>query len=194
MANSNKPFGLRPVKTLNGASANFQVQTFHVPATDSTAIFIGDMVKLAGGDAALYAGDPEIPTVTKAASTNVVVGVVVGIEPLYGSLGTNYRAASTAMNVLVCTDPQAVYEVQGDSDTWSDGDSGQNANITVSTGSTTTGISNAVVDQSTAATTATLDVQILRPSPNPENDLTGGYPLLLVKLNNHQFVDGATGI
>lgn len=194
MANSDKPFGLRPYSTLNGSPYIGTVRTYFVPATDTTAIYVGDPVKLAGGEGTLYPDDLALPTATKADSTDVVIGVCVGVKPLPDALSTQYRPASTAQYIMVDVDPQTVYLVQGDSQTWDATDPGNNANFTASTGVTTTGVSNLVVDQSTAATTATLDFQILGSAPIVGNDLTGGYPLLLVKLNNHQFVDGATGV
>lgn len=194
MANSNKPFGLRPVGTLNGASWNGGVRKFYVPATDGNAIYVGDMVKLAGTEGSLYAGDPPVPTVAIAAANDVVVGVVVGVEPLYTDLSLNYRKASTGMYVMVCCDPQTVYEVQGDADTYAAADVGFNMTLTVAAGSAVTGYSASVADQSTAANTATLDLQVLGTVRSPDNDLTGGYPLLLVKLNNCQYVDGTTGL
>jgi hypothetical protein len=194
MANANKPFGLRPVKSLNGAPVNMQIEKFYVPATDSTAFYVGDTVKLAGTEGSLYAGDPPLPTVTKAATGDAVVGVCVGIEPLYSDLTTRYRKASTGMYVFVVTDPNTVFEIQGDSDTYAAADVGLNMSITVSTGSATTGVSNAVADQSTAAATSTLALQVLGTVPAPDNDLTGGYPRLLVKLNNHQYSNATTGL
>lgn len=194
MPNTDKPFGLRPYSTLNGGPYMGNVRTYFVPATDTTAIFIGDPVKLAGGEGTLNPDDLALPTATKAASTEVVIGVCVGVIPKPDALGTLYRPASTAQYIMVDVDPSTVFLVQGDSQTWDATDPGNNANFTASTGVTTTGVSNLVLNQSTAATTATLDFQILGSAPIVGNDLTGGYPLLLVKLNNHQFVDGATGV
>lgn len=194
MANANKPFGLRPYSTLSGSSRSGTVRMYYVPATDNTAIFVGSPVKLAGTEGSLYAGDPPVPTVTIITSGDATVGVMVGVVPLPTDLSLNYRKASTGMYILVNTDPETIYLVQGDSDTYDAADVGFNMNLTVGTGSTTTGVSNAVADQSSAANTATLDLQILGSAPVPGNDLTGGYPLLLAKLNNYQYVDGATGL
>lgn len=194
MANTNKPFGLRPYGTLNGGPYSGNVRTYFVPATDATAIYIGDPVKLAGTEGTLNADDLPMPTATKAASTNVVIGVCVGVIPLPTDLTVLYRKASTAMYILVDTDPATIYAVQGDADTYDSADIGLNMNYTVSTGSTTTGVSNLVADQSSAATTNSLDLQVLGTVPLPNNDLTGGYPLLLVRLNLNQFANGATGI
>lgn len=194
MANANKPFGLRPYSNLNGSPWSGTIRMFLVPSTDNTAIYVGDPVKLAGAEGVLYADDLPVPTVTKAASTEVCVGVMIGIQPLPTNLAARYRVASTAMYVFVDVDPQTIYLVQGDSDTYTTGDVGLNMNFTASTGSATTGVSNLVGDQSSAADTATLDFQVIGSAPIPGNDLTGGYPLLLVKLNNHQYVDGTTGL
>jgi hypothetical protein len=98
------------------------------------------------------------------------------------------------MYIMVDVDPGTVFEVQGDATTWDGADVGLNASITFTAGSTTTGTSNMVLNQSTAATTATLDLQVIASAPYVNNDLSGGYPQLLVKLNNHQFVDGTTGV
>lgn len=194
MANTNKPFGLRPYGSLTGAPFNGATKTFLVPATDATAIYIGDPVKLAGTEGVINPDDIPMPTVTKAASADVVVGVVTGIVALPTDLTVLYRKASTAMYVEVAVDPNLVFSVQGDADTYAAADVGLNMDFTVSTGSATTGVSNLVADQSSANTTATLDLQVIGSLPQVGNDLTGGYPLLLVRLNNHQYIDGTTGL
>ena len=194
MANANRPFGLRPHSSLNGGPYNGNIRQYCVPATDTTAIFIGDPVKLAGSESKVNADDMLFPTATKAASTEVVAGVCVGVIPTPSDLSVLYRKASTAMYILVDTDPNTIYAVQGNNATWDGDDVGLNANFTVSTASTTTGTSNLVLNQSTAATTTTLDLQILGSAPIIDNDLSGVYPVILVRLNNHQFVDGVTGL
>lgn len=194
MANANKPFGLRPIGSLLGTPQNLQIRKYLVPATDSTAFYVGDPVKLAGTSGSLNPDDASYPTVAKAAANDAVIGVCVGVQPLPTDLSINYRKASTAMYVYVCTDPNTIYAIQGDADTFDAADVGLNMSLTVSTGSATTGTSNAVADQSTANTTNTLDLQILGTVPTVGNDLTGGYPLLLVRLNNHQYSNAATGL
>ena len=193
MANSNKPFGLRPYSYLNGSPYTGATRKYYVPATDGTAIFVGDLVKLAGTEGSLYSDDLPVPTATIATAGDVVIGVVTSIEPLYSNLDAKYRVASTGMYINVCVDPNVIFLIQGDADTYAAADVGLNMTITFTAGSTTTGVSKFVADQSTAADTATLDAQLIGTAPIPGNDLTGGYPLLLVKLNNHQYVDGTTG-
>lgn len=193
MANTNKPFGLRAVQSIVGPHTG-KVRQFLVPATDSTAIFIGDVVKLAGTEGSINGDDAQYPTVTIGTINDVMVGVVVGIVPNYADLTDNYRVASTGMYVLVETDPNAEFEIQGDLDTYDAADIGLNMSLTFTAGDTTTGKSKFVADQSTAATTATLDLSVLGSSPVLNNDLTGAFPLLRVRLNNHQYIDGTTGL
>jgi hypothetical protein len=189
MANTDVAKGLVPVKYLNGTPYNGKCGKYYIPATDSTAVYIGDPVKLAGS-----ADARGIPTVAKASSTEVFVGVVVGVEPETAD-STRYRAASTGRYVFVADDPDLLFEIQEDSDggALAATDVGLNANFIDGGGSTTTAFSGLEIDSSTAATTATLDFQIVRLADREDN-VIGNYAKWLVKLNNHQFVDGTTGI
>lgn len=189
MANSDAATGLRPVQTLSGVPYNGQCERFYVPSSDSTAIYIGDLVKLAGS------GDANgVPSVTLASSTNVVLGVVVGVEAATNE-SLIYRAASTERYLLVATDPQLLFEIQEDSTGGALAAThiGLNANFSGSGGSTVTGKSAIELDSSSAATTATLDFSIVRLAPRPDNEI-GTNAKWLVRLNNHQRVDGVTGI
>jgi hypothetical protein len=194
MANQDKPFGLRPHSSLNNSPYCGNVRMFYVPSTTGTAIFIGDPVKLGGTEGKLNPDDAPMPTVVIGTINDVMVGVVVGIIPVRTDLEILYRKASTSMYVLVDVDPNTIFELQGDLDTWDAGDVGYNMSLTFTTGSTVTGVSAMVADQSTAANTATLDLQVLGSKPSVDNDLTGAFPLILVRLNNHQYVDGTTGL
>ena len=186
MANADNAKGLTPVAYASGAPYNGAVNTYYVPATDTTAIYIGDMVKLAGS-----ADTDGVPSVTKASSTNVVVGVVTGVRPVTRS-SKIYREASTERYVEVADDPNLVFEIQN-SGTIAAADFGLNANFTGTSGSTVTGLSTMELDTSSKATTATLDFQILRLAPRTDNEV-GLNADVLVRLNNHQFVDGTTGV
>jgi hypothetical protein len=201
MANLNKPFGLRPVGSLNSGPWNQATRKYAVLAADTDPIYIGDMVKIAATNTltATRSGTHPVAIATKVTdyTTDVILGVVTGIEPLFTDLSVTYRKASTLMGVFVCTDPQALYAVQGDADTFDPADVGLNSNLTTSTASTTTGISNLVLDQNTVETTTTLPVQIIGMQASPDNDVssTAVYPVFLVKINRARFSQyGATGI
>lgn len=193
MANANRPFGLRPVGTLRGGPYTGKVRKFYVPATDGTAIYIGDTVKIGGSAGSLYNDDVSYPTVAKAASGDVVIGVMVGIEPLPSDLSVNYRKASTGMYVFVDTDPDTIYEVQSDATGIAAASVHLNAEISVVAGSTVTGQSASVL--TTPGADATHDLLVLGLSPAVDNDVSSApYCRALVRLNLNQYADDALGI
>lgn len=191
MANSNKPYGLRPVGTIGSAGYTGRVQKFYVPADNATAIHIGDTVEIAGtGEAQrVYAGDVLRPEAAEGTQADThTLGVVVGVEPLYSDLSVNYRKASTAMYIFVDTDPQTIYSVQGDSGTWTAEDVHLNANLTVTAGDNATGRSKFVITTPTAD--AGKDTLIIGVDPDPNNEM-GVYTKFLVVLNLPQYGFGA---
>jgi hypothetical protein len=189
MANTDKPYGFRPVGTLGQGAYVGKIKKFWVPSGTAGAIFIGDTVKLAatGVAEALYPDDVIRGEVEIGAQGSIVVGVLVGVEPVWTDLSITYRKASTAMYVLVDVDPMTIYSVQGDSGTFTTSMLGLNANITVTGGSTTTGRSASVITTPTAD--AAKDVLILDVDPDPQNEM-GVYTKFLVKLNLHQYASG----
>ena len=199
MANANFPFGLRPVQNMGTGPYDAVIRQYAVPASDSTAIFIGDPVKLVG--TSQFINGQVFANVAQAASGDTVVGVVVGtLADTRDSL--LYRAASTQRIVLVCDDPTALFEVQqGTGGTpLTANDVGLNVNLAIGTGSTVTGLSGATIDNSTEATTNTLDVKIVGMVNRPDNDPgtavgTGAdASRFLVRLNKHQYVNQTAGV
>src|SRR5688572_2548968 len=102
MANADTPFGLRPVRYLSGAPYNGAANVYTTAAGDATAIFIGDPVVLSG--TAQTVNGVTYPDADQAATTNVIVGVVVGVLPETAD-STVHRAASTVRRLLVADDP-----------------------------------------------------------------------------------------
>ena len=193
MANTSKINGFRPVKHLNGSPFNGQVTTYHIPASDGTAVYVGDVVKLAGSSTT----DGTKSTVTLASAGDAVVGVVVGFAVNRDNLNIDgqYRAASTARDVLVADSPDLVFEVETANGTPVNTDVGLNINHAVGTPSTTTARSGAYVDFGTEATTAALTFKILSFVPREDNEV-GASAKLLVKINNHQLAasTGTAGV
>ena len=191
MANSDNAFGLRPFMKEDGSCWSGAANTYYIPASDGTAAYVGGLVKLAGS-----ADANGVPSVTANVSAgDVVAGVIVGFDA-DTQADSVYRQASTERYVFVCDDPSVLFEVQEDSDasTLAADDVGNNADlVNFTSGSTSSGRSSIEIDSSSVNTTATLDVQIRRLSRRPDN-VIGDYAKWLVKLNNHQFVDGTTGI
>lgn len=200
MANVDRPNGLRPVGTLGAANWSGKVGTYAVASDDTTAIFVGDLVKLAGtaGEAGetVFGMDVEgVPEITQAAAADKAVGVVVGFSPLQSDLMIKHRQASQARLAYVSNDPDTIYEIGESSDgtalTSATGP-GNNANVEVAAGNTVTGQSGMTLDNTTEAATAGLNLQILGLVKRPDNAY-GVSARWLVKINDHEFSVGQTG-
>lgn len=192
MANSDAPMGLKPVRYLSGAVYTGAANTYSIPDTDATAVYLGGLVKLAGS-----ANADGVATVTgNVATGDAVVGVVVGVAPVTAD-STIYREASTDRKVMVADDPNLLFEVQEDSDggALAATDVGSVADLTAFTGgSTTTGLSSIEIDSGTATASGdgTQDVLIWGLAQRQDNAI-GNQANWLVRLNNHAFIDGNTG-
>lgn len=194
MASVSRLNGFRLVKNLGGGSMTGQLETFFVPASDSSVIMVGDAVKLLG-DARAASG---VPTVTRvSAGTDVPVGIVVGISfegqgdsqnvPPVNDLNTPiYRRASTDRYLLVSVDPQAVYEVQWLSTSQTAATVtaavGSTGTFDVTAGSTASGSSGMSL-AAAVATTATNPLKIVGIPNRPDNVPGDTYISFYVKLN-----------
>ena len=158
-------------------------------------------MKLAGS-----ADSRGVPSVSGNISTgDAVVGVVVGFDPAEGDGAdgrdsTTYRANSTERYVWVADDPNVLFEVQEDSDggALAAGNVGNVADLTgFTSGSTVTGLSSIEIDSSTAVGGGggdnTEDVLIMRLVNRPDNEI-GDQAKWLVRLNNHEYIDGNDGV
>lgn len=192
MANANAPAGLRPVRYLSGAPYNGAVNAYSIPSSDSTAVCIGDLVKFVGTsqtiNGVVYAD------VARAATGDVFVGAVVGVLPIT-SASTPYREASTQRVLLVADDPSLLFEAQEitGGTAFTANDIGLNCNIVVAAGSTVTGNSGTGLDNSTEATTNTLDVRIWGLANRADN-APGDSAKYLVKINRSAFANQIAGV
>lgn len=205
MANVSRINGFRPVKHIDGSPWNGQLNRYFVAASDATAIFQGDLVKLAAvSDTQGQTVIPGVPSIggTQGATAFVAgtdtaaVGVMCGVSINPLNLNTpQYRTASTAMYILVADDPTVIFEAQVDGTTYPGGSAGIvgaagfNKNYSVTNaggGSTTTGQSGMTVGLSTAATTSTLTLKAMGARQSVDNDITSVNAKLLVLINSHQ--------
>ena len=200
--------GFRPVKTITGSPYNGQGNIYFLPAADASVVMVGDAVKLLG-DARAATG---VPTVTRiSAATDIPIGVVVGIlftgvgdtvnTPPVNDLNTPvYRRASTDRYVLVCDDPNVIYEVQyaGTSVAAATitANVGQNGQFVVTAGNTASGASGQQLDSAGLATTATLPLKIVGFPNRPDNIPGDVYFSYYVKLNatSQSTGTGAAGV
>lgn len=158
MANVSSPCGLRPIMGLGGGRFTSSVQQCFVPATDGTALYIGDPVIFKGTASA--DGYPTVG-IASAGGGAYVSGVVVGIspDPLFPT--TLYRAASTARYLLVEVG-NVVFEIEEDGIGGALGLAGvsSNADLISGSGSAVTGLSGWLLDSSTSTTTNTLQLRV----------------------------------
>ena len=191
MANIDAPNGFRPVKHRSGMPWNGSATRYVIPATDATASFVGDAVKLAGTSDS----SGKVPGCIQAATGDRVVGVIAAMEPDFDNLTLLYRTASTERFVYVIDDPSVLFEIQDDGvgATLAATDIGLNANFIVGSGNTTTGASGMELDTNTKATTNTLDLKIHSITHTPRNELAANVQVL-VSFNKHQFADQVAGV
>lgn len=202
MSQTSRINGFRYVRNLAGDSMTAQTEMFFVPASDATVIMVGDAVALAG-DARSPTG---VPTVTRlATATGIPVGIVVGITyegmgdsqnlPPVNDLNTPvYRRANTDRYLMVCVDPNAIYEVQfagaGPAAATVTANVGQNGQFLLTAGNTASGASGMQLDSAGLATTATLPLKIIGFPYRPDNVPGDPFISYWVKLNASQYATG----
>jgi len=191
------PYGLVPVRMVDGSPYNGAVRAYKINSGSTDVIFNGDVVDL-GVDGYIdrEAFDDDMD----------YVGVFVGCsytDPTYGLTFRNYYpgsitadditayvvdSANVLFKVAVVDNSGAMsYVTQASLQANIGGQEGASAN-----GSTATGRSNAGVDSSTDAATATLPFRIV--DFVEETKTSDGYVEVLVKFNDNHWPSSTTGI
>lgn len=207
----NAPNGLVPVNTGNGNTWNGQTTRYPITATYSSAMFTGDTCTLS------TAG-----TVIQSTASTAVLGVFYGCE--YQIPTNRYQVtwpywpgnpsvvSGTQPYAYVIDDPRVRFTVQEASTAGASGTPltqavvGNNGNIVLSTGNTTTGLSRAFLDNSTTATTLVGNVKVVgldlgvtlgvngtgstNVSGGPQT--TGAFANWIVEINNDVYKAGST--
>lgn len=203
MANTNTPMGLQPVNGAYSQPYNAGVRLYYHDAGDSTPLWIGDLVTQTGASFFYNQGGINQPlsTVTRSATGDIFTGVVVGV--LQATRDTPiYCPASTGLAVFVCDDPNALFWAQdANSGTPLTAEAiGLNINISVVNGSTVTGFSGSVLDNTTEAVTNTLDLKILGQYMDPTLDIGASVSSgaaankFIVRINRHRYANQIAGI
>jgi hypothetical protein len=203
MANTDAPFGLKPVRLRDGRPYNGAYREYYITAADASgAIFIGDPVIKAGSantTEVLGRMAGTVPTVTKASAGdgNAITGVVVGFAASDRD-SLPYRAALTARIAYVADDPDLVFHIQDDGTGSLDATTvGLNAVLIYTVaGSTITGRSGVEMDGGGTdgpAADASNQLTILGLAPIPGNELAD-FAVWEVVINQHTEVTGAVGI
>ena len=202
MANANTPRGLSPVGTITGAAYNEQGRLYAIANDGTNTYAIGDVVKVAGSS-----DTTGIPYVTKAATTDTPVGVIVGIrvsDPSVSLVGTTlalntiYLPLNSGLRyVFVVDDPSVIFQVTGDATGVAAADVFKNAGLTITANQTTLAqsapLSNTVLAASSflaigSSGSLALPLQIIGLA-QAVNNAPGAYAQALVKWNKHQFLN-----
>lgn len=184
MSSTSAPFGLRPAFHPSGL---IRPVAGVIITGYATNIYQGAPVKIgtSGGIELGAAGDR-------------IVGAFQGVE-YTDSEGrrrvSNRWVASTAATDIIAyftRDPQIVYEIQANA-ALAQADVGEQFDWDTATGgNSTTGLSSVALDVASSAANAGL--QILGPAPGPDNALTDTYPIVQVRISEHQLVADVAAI
>jgi hypothetical protein len=192
MANVLERFGLRPSRQLNGSPFINAQNRYRIAANNSTAIFQGDLVKPldSGNISRAIAGD-----------SDAVVGVFNGCfytdpttqKPTFSNF---YPGSINASDIVafVIDGPETVYEVNADA-IFAVADIFKNYSINTVSGNTQTGISLVQLDVAESGTAGTFVVQAIDISQDPNNnDVNTSNANIMVRINNHFYRQGGTGL
>jgi len=195
MANENRPWGLKPVSYISGVCWTGGANVYMIPAADTNGYAIGDPVKSGGS-----ADGNGVPTITLAAATGAIRGVVVGLgtrESLIANpsnLDSTTRPAAAQTKdwyAMVVDDPNTIFEIQESGTPMAAVDTGLNINLAVAANNGFT--SQWTAAAATKATTATLQLRLLGLARRQDNTF-GAFAKWLVKINNHELTAGTAGL
>ncbi len=206
MANVSQNLGLIPVADGGKPFDGGHIKCY-VPATDSVALFKGDIVKLiatgTGNTAAVKTAIAEhrigtLPTIQRAVvgdtpgTGDVIFGVIIGFEPTVDRIlqtttsGKNHRVASTeAVVKVVPARPGQLYRVRDDgAAALTAAAVGLNAVLIETTNNTTTGVSGVRLDTNSDVPAADASNQLLiRSFEGRIDNAMGAFGVWLVEIN-----------
>lgn len=192
MPNVLERFGLRPSRQLNGSPFINAQNRYRIASGNSTAIFQGDLVTpLASGTITRYVAN----------TSNVVVGVFNGCfytdpttqKPTFSNF---YPTSTNASDItaFVIDGPDTVFEVNANA-VFAVADLFRNYSVNNVTGSTQTGISLVQLDLAQSGVDGTYVVQAIDISQDPNNnDVATSNANIMVRINNHFYRQGGTGL
>lgn len=204
MANLVAPRGFVPSRYLDGSAWNGAVNMYWVPSTDNNQYNPGDAVKsAAGGDA------NGIPQIVKAAGTDTVRGVIIGIlvanpnNPSLVGINLDLTVQNTPSTgkthdyyMLICDDPTVIYAIQDDglnAGTTVATACNKNCSFTVTNPTSPRQNSAEVILSSSIATTQALNLRIMGLLQVP-NNAYGANATWLVRWNQHELMGNTAGV
>lgn len=190
---SDSPYGFRPI-TSRGEPWTGKTRAVVFASGDSTAAYIGSMVKFTGESQVVNGKNLAVVTVADPADTQLAGAVVRFSNDPDGY--KSYREASTERVAYIPQDRDVMYSVQEDEDgtPLTSGAVGANIDFTAESGTTATGLSTMELDSSTVATTASLPLRIVELEGIEGNEITAGdRPQWVVTINQDAYTN-TTGV
>ena len=181
-ASTYAPFGLVPA--YHGSGGIVRPTTYSIRSTYGTYILENAPVKIipsSTGEGTIAFADP----------ADRAIGSFQGVRWTDSNGITQFSnkwTASTVGTDIVCNvteDPNIFYEIQAN-DTLTVADIGKQYNWTTEGSNTTVGLSTVGLDVSSVATNNGLQVMGLR--VGPDNNWGDAYPIVIVRVSEHQFV------
>lgn len=199
---TNAPWGLQPVRYMNGAAWNDQTNQYLLPSGYNTNLFRGDPVTAA----AAATGKLSIAT---AGDGNAILGVFWAVQYIDNTTGQLITSPTWTANtvtkgaadatVFVIDDPMTVFNVQGDGN----GAVGittaallRNASLVAGAGSAYSGQSGWMLSQALIGAGATKQVKILRFVPAVSGTNVSGLTFNNVEviINNSYYKAGVASV
>jgi hypothetical protein len=196
MANQDAPFGLTPIRSIDGSDYdNAQISVCALSSYD-TNLFVGDPVKIATGsnDSEFpgYFKPGTLPAIEKAAAGDAFDFVITAFRPNMEAEDFNilYGPASTKRTIEVVPVLTTVFEIQ-ESGAITAADVGKKASINGGSGSTVTGISGVELDSATIGTGTELLVLGLGKASNNSIGDNAVWEVMVSETNTAQVLPGA---
>lgn len=170
-------FGLKPAYHPSGI---LRPAIYSIASAYGTGILSNQPVKLTGSGVieAAAVGDRFIGTFMGVSWTDTDGTRRFSPQWTAGTVGTDIQATVTL-------DPATIYQIQAD-DTMDVTTIGGQYDFNVASGSTTTGLSTITLDVASLANNASLQVMGLNPAP--DNAWGDAYPIVQVRISEHEFV------
>jgi hypothetical protein len=186
MANTNAPFGLRPVRKLGGG--NISQSVYSIATAYTTAIYDGDIVALTGTGRNIAKA---------AADTTNAIGVFKGCSykdstgaMVFSHYWPGVSDSKSDIKAYVVDDPQVIFECQADA--CAESEVGVLGDWNVGTGNATTGISGLYATVTGVTATTGEPLRVLRLVDRPDNDY-GSYAKIEVMFAEHAYLSIAAG-
>ena len=208
MANVSKINGFRPIKHVTGAPYNGQSNIYAVASGDSTALFVGDVVKLAADGDANGIQNVTAHAAGTAGTGQPALGVVVGVinpklDPVTGKMSAGsialdtpqYVPASTFALILVADSPDLIFETQSTA-AYALADIGLNADVGVlaNAASKVSGNSPMFVQSTSPTASATRPVHVVGWSTRIDNEGAAANNKILVQITTHAQGNAIVGV